>query len=240
MSRLPYNPGMTNRALLLPRAAILLCALLLVAGCAGTATKAPPAAFDDPEVIAWLGNRAAALAGGAAPTVEVIVDDGIQAELLPDGRLRLRTALLLRARDEAEITFIIAHELAHAELDHFARRERADWDPVQAEHEADLRALDTLRQMGLRADAGTSLLSAIDAELGLIADLDPGVRPLVSERLSRLWEFSVASGHPPRMGDGWRGLMDSRWESWFARDAAAGDARRESLLREHTQRPRSP
>ncbi len=235
-----YNRAMTRHRLPVPAVAVLLSTLLAIAGCASTATRAPPAAFDDPEVVAWLGNRAAALAGGAAPTVEVIVDDGIQAELLPDGRLRLRTALLLRARDEAEITFIIAHELAHAELDHFARRERADWDPLQAEHAADLRALDTLRQMGLRADAGTSLLSAIDAELGLIADLDPGVRPLVAERLSLLWEFSVSSGHPPRMGDGWRGLMDSRWESWFARDAAAGDARRESLLREHAQRPRSP
>lgn len=212
--------------------------LLLVAGCASTTPRQSVIALDDPDVVAWLGHRAAALAGDKAPVVEVIVDDGIQAELLPDGRLRLRTGLLLRARDEGEITFIIAHELAHAELDHFAQREQAGWDPVQAEHEADLRALDALRQMGLRADAGTSLLSAIDGELGLIPKLDPGVQPLVSERLSRLWEFSLSSGHPPRMDDGWRTLMESRWERWFARDAAARDPRREALLREHTQRQR--
>jgi len=231
---------MTNLRTSLPRRAILLSILLMIAGCSATATRQPAAALDDPAIVAWLGARVSALAGASAPSVEVIVDDGIQAELLPDGRLRIRTALLLRARDEAEITFIIAHELAHAELDHFAKRALPDFDPLLAEHDADLRALGALRQMGLRADAGTSLLSAIDAELGLIPDSDPSVRPVIAERLSRLWEFSISSGHPPRMGDGWRALMDSRWEAWFARDAAASSAPREALLREHTQRPRAP
>ncbi len=231
---------MTGKALSTLRFAAMLCALALVAGCVNPAKRMAPEALDDPEVFAWLENRAAALAGASAPSVEVIVDDGIQAELLPDGRLRIRTALLLRARDEAEITFVIAHELAHAELDHFRQRELPDWDPLLAEHAADLRALDTLRQMGLRADAGTSLLSAIDAELGLIPDSDPRVRAVIAERLSRLWEFSTVSDHPPRMGDGWRALMDSRWEAWFARDAAASSAPREALLREHTQHQRAP
>jgi hypothetical protein len=222
---------------------LMLAVLLAVStatGCAGRTTRQPGAPVDDPQVVAWLDARAKALSGADAPTVEVVADDGIQAEILPDGRLSLRTALLLRVRDEAEITFIIAHELAHTELDHFAQRGQAGWDPVQAEHEADLRALDTLRQMGLRADAGTSLLSAIDAELALIPNLDAEVRRLVAERLSRLWEFSLSSAHPPRMADGWRALMDSRWERWFARDPAASDAQREALVREHAQRPRNP
>jgi hypothetical protein len=214
---------------------VLALACLLVA-C--TAPMRPAQPFDDPAVRDWLQARAEALAGGEPVQVALYSGAPIQADLEPDGRLRLWRALLLRTRDEAEVTFVIAHELAHRSLGHFERRKAAtDWDPLAAELEADRQAIDTLRQMGLRADAGTSLLSLIDAEFALVLEADDPARILVSRRLEALWE-QTAQPHEPRSGDGWRSLLDARWQAWFAQDAASRDPARKGMVRDHVRRPR--
>jgi hypothetical protein len=223
-----------NVSRLLP--SIALVALLTACG----APTRPAAPLDDPAARDWLQARAEALAGGEPVQVQLVDGAAIQADLEPDGRLRLWRGLLLRTRDEAEITFVIAHELAHRALGHFDRRASAsDWDPLAAELEADRQAIDTLRQMGLRGDAGTSLLSLLDAEFALALAADDPARLVVSRRLEALWELTPPP-HQRRDGDGWRALVDARWDNWFAGDAAARDPTRASLVRDHVRRPATP
>ena len=212
----------------------LIVLAVLLAGCMAPTRSDRP--LEEPAVRDWLQARAQALAGGEPVQVELLDGQAIQADLRPDGTLRLWKGLLLRTRDEAEVTFIIAHELAHRSLGHFDRRESAvDWDPIAAEREADRQAIDTLRQMGLRADAGTSLLSLLDAEFALVLAADDPARRMVSQRLEALWELTPPP-HEPRDGDGWRSRVDARWEPWFAGDAAARDPTRERLVRDHVRR----
>lgn len=215
--------------------------LVLLAACAAAPPR-PAATLDDPEATAWLQARAEALAGGEPIRVEIVDAARVQAELTPDGRLRVWRGLLLRTRDEAEITFVLAHELAHRTLGHFARRDDgSDWDPVAAEREADAAALDMLRQMGLRADAATSLLSLVAGEAARDPDVDPAALSMVEQRLEVLWEQVVgAPPHAMRGEDPWRVLLDARFERWFAADPAARDATRAALVREHARRPAAP
>lgn len=221
------------------RLTLLACLALLLAACQSPAPRPSALVFDDPPVQQWLQGRAQALAGGAPVVVEVVDGPRVQAELLPDGRLRIGRALLLRTRDEAEVTFVLAHELAHRALGHFERRAAGDgWNDLQAEREADREALDALRQMGLRPDAATSLLSVVAGERSLDPGVDREGLALVEQRLEVLWEQVAGAGsHPMRAQDGWRALMDTRFEAWLADDPAAGDPARAALVREHVRRP---
>jgi hypothetical protein len=214
--------------------------LALLAACATPPRQA--AMLDDPEVGAWLQARAEALAGGEPVRVEVVDDARVQAEFAPDGQLRVWRGLLLRTRDEAEVTFVLAHEIAHRTLGHFVRRDGgAGWDPVAAEREADAAALDVLRQMGLRADASTSLLSLVAGEAARDPDADAAALALVEQRLEVLWEqVAGAPPHAMRGDDPWRALLDARFERWFAADPAARDPSRAALVREHVRRPAPP
>ena len=213
---------------------------LLLAACTAAPSR-PEAPLDDPEVAAWLQARAEALAGGEPVRVELVDGARVQADLQPDGRLRVWRGLLLRTRDEAEITFVLAHELAHRALGHFVRRDAgAGWDPVAAEREADAAALGVLRQMGLRADASTSLLSLVAGEAARDPDADRAALALVEQRLEVLWEqVAGAPPHAMRGEDPWRALLDARFERWFAADPAARDAARAAMVREHARRPAS-
>lgn len=217
----------------------LLLLPVVLAACA----SAPPRAvapLADPAVEAWLQARADALSGGEPVRIEVLDGPLVQAELGADGTLRIWRGLLLRTRDEAEITFVIAHELAHRALGHFERREAgAGWDALEAEREADRAALESLRQMGLRADAATSLLSLAAGEAHLERGADAAAPDQVGQRLEVLWE-QVASvpAHPMRADDPWRALVDTRFEAWFGDDPAARDLAREGLVRDHVRRPR--
>lgn len=216
----------------------LLLLPLVLAACAHSPPRAT-AALADPAVEAWLQARADALSGGEPVRIELLDGPLVQAELGADGTLRIWRGLLLRTRDEAEITFVIAHELAHRELGHFERRDAgAGWDPLEAEREADRAALESLRQMGLRADAATSLLSLADGESRLDRDVDAAALAQVGQRLEVLWEqVSAAVAHPMRGNDTWRSLVDARFEAWFAADPAARDPARARMVREHVRRP---
>lgn len=214
---------------------------LLLSACAATPHREAPL-LDDPALIVWLQGRADALAGADPVRVRVVDGPSVQAELEPDGHLRVWRGLLLRARDESEVTFVLAHEIAHRSLGHFAQRQAGDrWDPLQAEREADRTALDALRQMGLRAEAATALLSLVAAEAALSPGVDRTALAFVDERLDALWEaVAGAAAHPPRGGDPWRVLLDTRFEAWFAADPAARDPARSAMVRGHAGRPAPP
>lgn len=222
------------------RLSILACLVLLLSACQSPAPRPATPLLEDPPLQQWLQIRAEALSGGAPVVVEVVDAPRLQAELTPDGRLRIWRGLLLRTRDEAEVTFVLAHELAHRSLGHFERRAAAGdtWDALEAEREADREALDALRQMGLRPDAATSLLSLVAGESALDPGADRAGLAMVEQRLEVLWEqVANADSHPMRMQDGWRALMDARFASWLATDPAARDPARTALLRDHVRRP---
>jgi predicted Zn-dependent protease len=212
-----------------------LFALLLSACASGTSRLPQP--LHDPEVQAWIEARVRTLAGEHPPSVELWHSPATQATLYPNGHLTIRSALLLRLRDESEITFVLAHELAHHDLGHFMRRTEPDWDARAAEHQADLAAAQQLAQMGLRTDAGISLLTALEAELAMDSDADQEGLDMLSERLRLLQEAGRAPAHAPPARDTWRALMDSRWEAWFVEDPAAKDPERALIVRTHAQRP---
>jgi hypothetical protein len=216
---------------------IALAFVLLLAACASPGRRATPP-LDAPAVVAWLQARADALSGGTPVDVRVLDGDAIQGQLEPDGTLTLHRGLLVRLRDESEATFVIAHELAHRELGHFEQRATDPaWDADAAEHAADRRALEVLQQMGLRPDAGTSLLSALAGEFEAVPDVEVQARETVAKRLELLWEFTPPA-HAGRDDDPWRRVVDPEWERWFARDPAAADPGRTALVRGHVRRAR--
>ena len=81
-----------------------------------------------------------------------------QIDLIGDQVLRLRLGLLLDLRDEAELGFLLAHELAHRDLGHSAARRAPGWDADAAEIAADATAVATLARLGYPPKHGANLL----------------------------------------------------------------------------------
>ncbi len=107
-------------------------------------------------------------------------DRAPQAELINPEALLLRTGLLRAARDEDELVFVLAHELAHGELDHFAARRRGHWDAQGAELQADAWAARALVRLGYRPAAGIELLQRLQT------DVAPQDRALLAQRIEAL------------------------------------------------------
>jgi hypothetical protein len=82
-----------------------------------------------------------------------------QAEALPDGRIAVRLGLLLALEEEAELVFVLAHEIAHRQRGHRAPRSLAARLPLELE--ADAIALAALRRLGYADDAGSRLIGRI-------------------------------------------------------------------------------
>jgi predicted Zn-dependent protease len=99
----------------------------------------------------------------SAISVYVLEGDVAQAEIIADRILKIRMALLLALRDEDELLFVLAHELAHRDLGHVAKRRREDWDPGRAEIEADRAALEAMERISRPQQAGLALLQRMAA-----------------------------------------------------------------------------
>jgi len=82
-----------------------------------------------------------------------------QAELLPDGRLALHRGMLQVTANEAELAFVLAHEVAHRERQHRPTRSLAARLPLELE--ADAEAQRRLCTLGYPADAGRRLLERL-------------------------------------------------------------------------------
>jgi beta-barrel assembly-enhancing protease len=104
-----------------------------------------------------------------------------QAELLGGEALVLRTGLFARTRDEDELAFVLAHELAHRTLAHVAARRRNDWDARAAELAADRAAASTSQRLGYRASAGPGLLRRL-----LASTRHEGAREMIEARIDAL------------------------------------------------------
>jgi hypothetical protein len=147
--------------------------------------------------------------------------------LHPDGRLELSVGLLIRVADGAELVFLCAHELAHAALGHFARRDQPNWDDLAAELEADAYAARTLRRLHLRADAGHTLLAALIDE----ASLAPGAESSLHHARARLAALPAARGVAHReLIDPWRALRADLLSRWLPQDPAHDHPERMRVL----------
>jgi hypothetical protein len=155
-----------------------------------------------------------------------------RAELLPDGTLRLWTALLLRVGDESELAFVLAHELAHGQLGHFEQRAHAaDWEPLRAEIEADQHALETLALRGWRRGAGHSLLGALRAEF--VVARDPRLRDALAEIDLRLPGLPASTAPADVADDPWRMLSRARRTAWAGDDPGIREPARAAVIARH-------
>jgi hypothetical protein len=146
----------------------------------------------------------------------------------PDGRLDLSIAMLLRVADSAELVFLCAHEIGHAELGHFARRNQENWDALAAEHEADAYAVRTLRRLHMRVDAGHSLLGALIDE----ASLAPGAEASLHQARARLAALPIARRvQREDAADPWPSVRAELMRRWLAEDPAYANPARLAALR---------
>lgn len=132
-----------------------------------------PHTIDDPELGLWIDELLLRIDPGHAPRIRVfIVDrDDRQADLVGGRLLRLGSGLLRELRDEDELLFVLAHEIAHRRLGHFAARKRSDWDPLAAEIAADAEARLTLQRLGRPDGAGRTLLTRLVTRLERADDI---------------------------------------------------------------------
>ncbi|OWJ66357.1 M48 family metalloprotease [Inquilinus limosus] len=168
--------------------------------------------YDAPALRGHVGRIAQRVAdaetgGRLKVAVELLDSDQVNAAALPDGRLLVNRGLLALARSEAELAFVLAHEIGHVVAGHARQGEaRPPVDPaiagmaeVQAEaafnrgqeREADRIGLDALARAGFDPGAALSFLARFGAAQGLAASLsgrpEPaaiGDHPEVAERIA--------------------------------------------------------
>ena len=114
-----------------------------------------------------------------------------QADLLSGRILRFNLGLLLALESEAELAFVLAHELAHRDLRHDAARRRAGWDALEAEEQADLAAASTLARLGYPGSTGIVLLRRLHR-----ASTEPDARAQLASRVAAISAIA-ATAHAP-------------------------------------------
>lgn len=150
--------------------------------------------------------------GNEAPAMRIHVLDrpAARADLLGGQVVLLHLRLLVETRNEAELAFVLAHELAHRRLGHVAARRRADWDADAAELAADGDAVQTLQRLGYRVSAGRELLRRL-----LETTRAPAARALIEVRIQAL----------PATDAGATAATDGEFEAATAPYRSRGDAR---------------
>ncbi|MBL8255849.1 MAG: M48 family metalloprotease [Pseudoxanthomonas mexicana] len=219
-------------------------ALALLVACAAPAPlpeataarwRLADAALRDPELERFLDRRLAAVGSGAVTAVSVVLrPPGLRAQWREPGVVLVWADLLLRVVDDAELAFVLAHEVGHARLGHAAvpAATATAADRLALEREADRWARARLVAMGYRADAGETLLAALSAELAG----DPAratVRATIEARLAALRALPppgdpIGTGAAPA---GWPALQRSRREAWAALDPSLRDPARAAQVR---------
>jgi hypothetical protein len=136
---------------------------LILCSCASTPSGPIWVPLEDPALQAYAQDLVCRIAPRCADHPVFLVDmPEAQAEALPDGRIALRKGLLLAVEEEAELVFVLAHEIAHRRLGHRAPASLNARLPLELE--ADAAALQTLQRLGYPADAGTRLITRIRPE----------------------------------------------------------------------------
>ena len=219
-------------------------AIALLVACAATAPlpqataarwRLADAALHDPELERFLDQRLAAIAADGPPAVSVVLrPPGLRAQWREPGVVLIWADLLLRVIDDAELAFVLAHEIGHSRLGHAAvpAATASAADRLRIEWEADRWARTRLVAVGYRADAGATLLAALSAELaGDPARVD--VRATIEARLAALRALppggdEAGTGAAP---GGWPALQRSRRDAWAALDPSLRDPARAAQVR---------
>lgn len=129
------------------------------------------------------------------PRVYLIDTPTPQADLVGAQVLRIGMGLLLAVQDEAELAFVLAHELAHARLDHIDARRRWRWDAAQAERDADQAAFAQMQSLGYRPDAGAGLLRR------MLPAMPPKARASMQDRIDALQSLAPSPDAAQGRGD---------------------------------------
>lgn len=218
-----------------------LALLLALLGACGTA-RAPlatvaywrmaPAAERDPELERYLDRRLLEIAPAGPAAASVLMrPPGLRAEWREPGVVLVWTDLLLRVSDDAELAFVLAHEVGHAVLGHAAAAADAHGPDPDLEPQADRWARERIAAMGHRADAGSSLLRALAAELGG----DPAradARAAIERRLAALDALPPIPSQPATTADGpWLELQRERRAAWATQDPSLRDPARAAQVR---------
>lgn len=195
---------------------LTLCAALCLAACAAVPPRpggltrweqdrlqrlerglaASPQRVRDARLERYLAQLLGRLDGAQPVRLYVLRGTSAQAELLGGAVLRLRTGLLAAVQDEDELAFVLAHELAHRQLDHLAARRGPGWDAMQAELAADRAAQERLVALGYRRSAGLALLQRIAGRA------EPPASSLMQPRIEALRRWTTpgeALGPPARV-----------------------------------------
>ena len=151
---------MVQRAFRLPSQALRLLLAAAVGGCASTPAGPIWTPLEDPPLQAYAQALACRVAPRCGEHPVLLVDlPGTQAEALPDGRIAIRRGMLLALEEEAELAFVIAHEIAHRRLGHRAPQSLQARLPLELA--ADAHALEQLRRLGYPDDAPARLIERI-------------------------------------------------------------------------------
>jgi hypothetical protein len=150
------------------------------------------ARLHDPALISYLEALALRLDPDRAPLrIYVLMQDSALAELRGNQALLLHSGLVLELRDEDELVFVLAHELAHRALGHLAARRGSGWNAAEAEREADASALGRIVPLGYDERAASTLVERL-----LQAATSPSTRDALASRLERLPKAGVTTRPP--------------------------------------------
>ncbi|KFN49690.1 M48 family metalloprotease [Arenimonas composti] len=196
---------------------------------------AHPGREDDADLHAYLRGIACRLAPERCDTLRLhlLREPGFNAWSIPDALLVLRTGTLLRCRDEAEVAFVLAHELAHARRGDARerwRRGEAGGDPQAGdpaiERRADADALAMLAAAGYPPAAGLRLWSRLvveaDAAPVPAARTHPPQRERVAELRARLGTSDVDVDAGDAGAARWLAVLAPFHARWLATEVAFG------------------
>jgi Zn-dependent protease with chaperone function len=226
-----YATPMKNHQALL----FLTAAMWLLSACHSTKHQTLAGSYNLQKPIQkWLETRAQHIAKNQLVRVTLTNKNHVYAEINKDGTIHISSSFLLRIRDDAEITFVLAHEIAHWQLKHFKRRQgQKNWSAVHAEFEADRYATEILAREHLNPVAGATLLSALLAEQKLITNPSLAAQKTLQQRLTQLKKNT--SSNPSLMHsstvNSWRTICLPIWEIWHNSDPASRSPSRSALLR---------
>lgn len=203
--------------------AALLCIVLsgLLFGCASRSPSPTPLEVDqrqlasllrshpaiaDPQVTAftqYLRDRLGTASqfqrktGRATPQIIITSNPSPEAFAVGSRYVVVSSAMVKLLPTEAELAFVVAHEIAHQWLGHFERRQMKHFlaEQWEMEHEADATAL------GITALAGYDPRSSKAALLRVYQSIDPAASPTshpgLAERIAALHRRLISSGWQP-------------------------------------------
>ncbi|MBX7139218.1 MAG: M48 family metallopeptidase [Oligoflexia bacterium] len=148
---------------------LILTALLITLAARAEAAPLQSSEFGESQrILHSLGGDDLRAFFGFTPSITVFSSSMPNAYWLGAGRIYISQSLINTARSEAELAFVIAHELAHGLLNHpsaaFAQSSASETALAEREAEADELALKLLKNAGFDPVEGAGLLERVRAK----------------------------------------------------------------------------